>query len=163
MVLWWCMTFMAQSRKPCQWDRSVLNYFVSWKDWKRRHDACMFVKHHSLTTSSQLEAHLQGAPKISYPLVLRTSTILNLVVRNPRVFVQKVLLKTQKQSGIYFTAYYHIISLFAGKQNCTAVFSLVTFVNQCFLIQWLQLSYRKFPMLFDQVRQLAMIEFPFPS
>ena len=55
---------MAQSRKPCQWDRSVLNYFVSWKDWKRRHDACMFVKHHSLTTSSQLETHLQGAPKI---------------------------------------------------------------------------------------------------
>ena len=24
-------------------------------------------------------------------------------------------------------------------------------------------EYRKFPMLFDQVRQLAMIEFPFPS
>ena len=53
--------------------------------------------------------------KFSYPLVLRTSTILNLVVRNPRVLVQKVLLKTQKQSGIYFTAYYHIISPFAGK------------------------------------------------
>ena len=32
-----------------------------------------------------------------------------------------------------------------------------------FLIQWLQMSYRKFPTLFDQVRQLAMIEFSFPS
>ena len=50
----------------------------------------------------------------SYPLVHRLSTILNLV-RNSRVLVQNVLLKTQKQSGIYFTADYHIISLFAGK------------------------------------------------
>ena len=31
--------------------------------------------------------------KFSYPLVLWTNTMLNLVVRNPRVLVQKVLLK----------------------------------------------------------------------
>ena len=34
--------------------------------------------------------------KNSYPLVPWTSTILNLVVRNLRVLVQKVLLETQK-------------------------------------------------------------------
>ena len=43
----------------------------------------------------------QGAPKIFLSTYNRTSTILNLVVRYPRVFVQKVLLKTQKKSGIY--------------------------------------------------------------
>ena len=76
---------------------------------------------------------IQGAPKISYPLVLRTSPILNLVVRNPRVLVQKVLLKTQKQSGIYFTAYYHIISLFAGK--LTGLVTKARFLTQMELVK----------------------------
>ena len=42
--------------------------------------------------------------KFSYPLVIRTRTILNLVVWNPRVLVQKASfeLKTQKQSAIWF-------------------------------------------------------------
>ena len=54
--------------------------------------------------------------KFSYPLVLRTSTILDLVVRNPRVLVQKALLKTQKQLGINFIACENIrfSSLFAS-------------------------------------------------
>ena len=63
----------------------------------------------------ELKSQHRVRQKLSYPLVLRTSTTLNLVVRNPRVLVQKILLKTQKQSVIYFTAYYHIISPFAGK------------------------------------------------
>ena len=72
--------------------------------------------------------------KFSYPLVLRTSTILNLVVRNPRVLVQKVLLKTKKQSGIYFTAYYHIKdSLFAGK--LTGLVTKVRFLSQMELVK----------------------------
>ena len=71
--------------------------------------------------------------KFSYPLVLWTSTILNLVVRNPRVLVQKVLLKTQKQSGIYFTAYYHIISLFAGK--LTGPVTKTRFLSQMELVK----------------------------
>ena len=54
----------------------------------------------------ELKSKHRVRQKFSYPLVLRTSTILNLIVRNPRVLVQKVWLKTQKQSGIYFTAYY---------------------------------------------------------
>ena len=66
----------------------------------------------------ELKSQHRVRQKRSYPLVLRTSTILNLVVRNPRVLVQKILLKTQKQSVIYFTAYYHIISPFAGKLTC---------------------------------------------
>ena len=55
--------------------------------------------------------------KFSYPLVLRTSTILDLVVRNPRVLVQKVWLKTQKQLGINFIACENIrfSSLFASE------------------------------------------------
>ena len=40
--------------------------------------------------------------KVSYPLVLQTNTILNLVVRNPRVLVQKVLLKTQTVRHIFY-------------------------------------------------------------
>ena len=71
--------------------------------------------------------------KFSYPFVLQTSTILNLVVRNPRVLVQKVLLKTQKQSGIYFTAYYHIISLFAGK--LTGLVTKARFLSQMELVK----------------------------
>ena len=71
--------------------------------------------------------------KFSYWLVLRTSIILNLVVRNPRVLVQKVLLKTQKQSGIYFTAYYHIISLFAGK--LTGLVTKARFLSQMELVK----------------------------
>ena len=71
--------------------------------------------------------------KLSYPLVLWTSTILNLVVRNPGFLVQKVLLKTQKQSGIYFTAYYHIISLFAGK--LTGLVTKARFLSQMELVK----------------------------
>ena len=71
--------------------------------------------------------------KFSYPLVLQTSNILNLVVRNPRVLVQKVLLKTQKQSGIYFTAYYYIISLFAGK--LTGLVTKTRFLSQMELVK----------------------------
>ena len=71
--------------------------------------------------------------KFSYRLVLPTSTILNLVVRNPRVLVQNVLLKTKKQSGIYFTAYYHMISLFAGK--LTGLVTKARFLSQMELVK----------------------------
>ena len=67
--------------------------------------------------------------KVSYPLVLQTSTILNLVVRNPRGLVQDVLLKTQKQSGIYFTAYYRIISLFAGNLFLTLTQTICNIIS----------------------------------
>ena len=67
--------------------------------------------------------------KFSYQLVLWTSTILNLAVRNPRVIVQKVWLKTKKQSGIYFTAYYHIISLFAGKLFLTLTQTIYNIIS----------------------------------
>ena len=70
---------------------------------------------------------------VSYPVVFLTRTILNLVVRNPKVLVQKVLLKTQKQSGIYFTAYYHIISLFAGK--LTGLVTKARFLSQMELVK----------------------------
>ena len=42
-----------------------------------------------------MEGTCRVCQKFSYPLVLWTSTILNLVVRHPKVLVQKVLLKTQ--------------------------------------------------------------------
>ena len=52
-----------------------------------------------------------------------------MVVRNPRVLVQNVLLKTQKQSGIYFTTYYHIISLFAGKLFLTVTQTIYNIIS----------------------------------
>ena len=47
----------------------------------------------------------------SYPLVLLASTILHLVVLNPRGFVQKVLLETQEQLIINFNVFNHPIIL----------------------------------------------------
>ena len=82
----------------------------------------------------ELKLQHRVCQKLSYPLVRRTSTILNLVVRNPRVLVQKVLLKTKKQSGIYFTAYYHIKhSLFAGK--LTGLVTKARFLSQMELVK----------------------------
>ena len=75
----------------------------------------------------------QGAPKTFLSTYNRTSTILNLVVRSPRVLVQKSLLKTQKQSVIYFTAYYHIISPFAGK--LTGLVTKARFLSQMELVK----------------------------
>ena len=47
--------------------------------------------HNPFFLSSSLRSRVHQ--KFSYPLVLRTSTILNLVIWNPRVLVKKVLLK----------------------------------------------------------------------
>ena len=100
--------------------------------------------------------------KFSYPLVLRTSTISNLVVRNPRVLVQKVLLKTKKQWGIYFTAYYHIKdSLFAGK--LTGLVTKVRFLSQMELVkkQMIEMAveWRSFKGIFNLI--LTSIRFAF--
>jgi len=46
-----------------------------------------------------LTAYFKVRETFSYQLVLQTSSILNLVVQNPRVLVQKVF-DTQKQLGV---------------------------------------------------------------
>ena len=53
--------------------------------------------------------HSRVTEKFSYPLILRTSIILNLVVRNPRFLVQKVLFETRNNWA--FNLFYHIIIL----------------------------------------------------
>ena len=53
--------------------------------------------------------HSRVTEKFSYPLILRTSIILNLVVRNPRFLVQKVLFETRNNWA--FNVFYHIIIL----------------------------------------------------
>ena len=53
--------------------------------------------------------HSRVREKFSYPLILRTSIILNLVVRNPRVLVQNVLLETRNNWA--FNVFYHSIIL----------------------------------------------------
>ena len=53
--------------------------------------------------------HSRVREKFSYPLILQTSIILNLVARNPRVLVQKVLLETRNNWA--FNVVYHIIIL----------------------------------------------------
>ena len=71
------------SQDPCPLDRWAFNLKVS----------CSVRK---FTFPGLLDGTYNPArvrEKFSYPLVLWTSTILNLVVRNPRVLVQKVLLK----------------------------------------------------------------------
>ena len=56
-----------------------------------------------------LNLHSRVREKFSYPLILRTSIILNLVVRNPRFLVQKVLFETRNNWA--FNLFYHIIIL----------------------------------------------------
>ena len=56
-----------------------------------------------------LNLHSRVREKFSYPLILRTSIILNLVVRNPRVLVQTFLRETQNNWA--FNVFYHIIIL----------------------------------------------------
>ena len=101
--------------------------------------------------------------KFCYPLVLWTSTILNLVVRNPRVLGQKVLLKTQKQSGIYFTAYYHIISLFSGKS--TGLVTKARFLSHMELVkkQMIEMAveWRSFKGIFNLI--LTSMKFAFTT
>ena len=59
-----------------------------------------------------MHAYTIRVKKNSYPLVLRTSTILNFVVLNSRVLVQKVLLKTRNSKTIGHLMFFnHIISL----------------------------------------------------
>ena len=109
----------------------------------------------------ELKSKHRVRQKFSYPLVLRTSTILNLIVRNPRVLVQKVWLKTQKQSGIYFTAYYHIISPFAGK--LTGLVTKARFLSQMELVkkQMIEMAveWRSFKGIFNLI--LTSIRFAF--
>ena len=109
----------------------------------------------------ELKSKHRVRQKFSYPLVLRTSTILNLIVRNPRVLVQKVWLKTQKQSGIYFTAYYHTISPFAGK--LTGLVTKARFLSQMELVkkQMIEMAveWRSFKGIFSLI--LTSIRFAF--
>ena len=53
--------------------------------------------------------HSRVREKFSYPLILQTSIILNLVARNPRVLVQKVLLENRNNWA--FNVVCHIIIL----------------------------------------------------
>ena len=64
----------------------------------------------------------QGAPKI----FLSTCP-------EPKGSCPKCFAQNSKQSGIYFTAYYHIISLFAGKLTCLV--TKARFLNQIELVK----------------------------
>ena len=73
--------------------------------------------------------------KLPYPLFLRTSTILDFVVRNPRVLVRKFLLKTRNS----FNVFNHIISLVnCSDLNLDVLTGLITkarFLSQTELVK----------------------------